>query len=65
MNGYAIPTSRWIAFESGVRAMGDIRNTHEIVPIPIATISESIKPSRSRPGLRRCTISRTPAIRHG
>ena len=44
---------------------GEIKNTHERVPTPIATIAESIRLPRSRPALRWRTISRTPVTRQG
>ena len=46
-------------------ATGDIRNTHCIVPTPIATISESITLSRSRPGFRSRIRRSSPPTRHG
>jgi len=46
-------------------AYGAIRNTHESVPTPIETISESIKLARSRPGLRRWIIIIMPPMRQG
>ena len=36
-----------------------------MTPMPTAMISESMRPSRSRPGLRRRTSIRMPAMRHG
>jgi hypothetical protein len=64
-NGYAIPTSFWSSVDWLSAAVGDIRKTHETTPIPIATISESMKLSRSRPGLRLRTSQSSPAIRQG
>ena len=46
-------------------AVGAMRNTHEITPMPIATMSESMTLSRSRPGFRLRTMSRMPAISGG
>ena len=60
MNGYAIPTSFCRTVEAESCATGDIRKTHGIVPTPIATIIESMRLSRSRPGLRRRISSTRP-----
>ena len=65
MIGYAIAVSFCTSVSDWSWAYGASKNTHDSVPTPTAMIRESIRLARSRPGLRRRTSIRTPAIRKG
>ena len=65
MNGYPMLTSFCSGVDDESCAIGPMRNDHEMTPSPTATINESIRPSRSRPGLRRRTSNKMPAMRQG
>ena len=65
INGYPMDTSFCAVVRVESWVYGAIRKTHDNTPTPMPTISESMAPSRSRPGLRCRINNKIPRKRQG